>query len=101
MNKQRLARFISKYYLNGTVNSIVLNSNSSVFELVAYQELGFHKPGFLRSMKYFENGLDAYEGGDYAVALSRFQQAYTLSKDSLTLLYIDRCKDRVFISYLT
>jgi GAF domain-containing protein len=78
-----------------TVHSIVLNSNSSVFELVAYQELGFHKPGFLRSMKYFENGLDAYEGGDYAVALSRFQQAYTLSKDSLTLLYIDRCKDRV------
>jgi len=28
MNKQRLARFISKYYLNGTVNSIVLNSKS-------------------------------------------------------------------------
>ena len=28
MNKQRLTRFISKYYLNGTVNSIVLNSKS-------------------------------------------------------------------------
>ena len=28
MNKQRLARFISKYYLNGIVNSIVLNSKS-------------------------------------------------------------------------
>ena len=28
MNKQRLTRFINKYYLNGTVNSIVLNSKS-------------------------------------------------------------------------
>jgi len=28
MNKKRLNRFISKYYLNGTVNSIVLNSKS-------------------------------------------------------------------------
>ena len=28
MNKQRVNRFISKYYLNGTVNSIVLNSKS-------------------------------------------------------------------------
>ena len=28
MNKQRLTRFIQKYYLNGTVNSVVLNSSS-------------------------------------------------------------------------
>ena len=28
MNKQRLTRFIQKYYLNGTVNSIVLKSSS-------------------------------------------------------------------------
>jgi hypothetical protein len=28
MNKQRLTRFINKYYLNGTVNSVVLNSKS-------------------------------------------------------------------------
>ena len=28
MNKQRLTRFIQKYYLNGTVNSIVLRSSS-------------------------------------------------------------------------
>ena len=27
MNKTRLVRFIDKYYLKGTVNSIVLNSN--------------------------------------------------------------------------
>ena len=29
MNKQKLVRFINKYYLNGTVNSVILNSNSS------------------------------------------------------------------------
>ena len=28
MNKKRLTRFINKYYLNGTVNSVVLNSKS-------------------------------------------------------------------------
>ena len=28
MNKTRLVRFINKYYLNGTVNSVVLNSKS-------------------------------------------------------------------------
>ena len=28
MNKQRLVRFINKYYLNGTVNSVILNSKS-------------------------------------------------------------------------
>lgn len=33
MNKQKLVRFINKYYLNGTVNSVVLNSNSSSQEL--------------------------------------------------------------------
>jgi len=35
MNKQRLTRFISKYYLNGTVNSIVLNSKSNSQQLTA------------------------------------------------------------------
>jgi len=35
MNKQRLARFISKYYLNGTVNSVVLNSKSNSQQLSA------------------------------------------------------------------
>ena len=35
MNKQRLARFISKYYLNGTVNSVVLNSKSNSQQLAA------------------------------------------------------------------
>ena len=35
MNKQRLARFISKYYLNGTVNSVVLNSKSNSQQLGA------------------------------------------------------------------
>ena len=33
MNKQRLARFISKYYLNNTVNSVVLNSKSNSQQL--------------------------------------------------------------------
>ena len=33
MNKQRLGRFISKYYLNGTVNSVVLNSKSNSQQL--------------------------------------------------------------------
>jgi hypothetical protein len=28
MNKQKLVKFISKYYLNGTVNSVILSSNS-------------------------------------------------------------------------
>ena len=28
MNKTRLIRFISKYYLNGTVNSVILDSKS-------------------------------------------------------------------------
>ena len=28
MNKKRLIRFIGKYYLNGTVNSVILNSKS-------------------------------------------------------------------------
>ena len=35
MNKQRLARFINKYYLNGTVNSVVLNSKSNSQQLAA------------------------------------------------------------------
>ena len=26
MNKQKLVRFINKYYLSGTVNSVILNS---------------------------------------------------------------------------
>ena len=29
MNKQKLVRFINKYYLIGTVNSVILNSNSN------------------------------------------------------------------------
>ena len=29
MNKQKLVRFINKYYLNGIVNSVILNSNSN------------------------------------------------------------------------
>ena len=57
-----------------TVHSMTLNSNTSVFELVAYQELVPNLDFY--GVQYFENGLDAYEGGDYAVALSRFQQAY-------------------------
>ena len=28
MNKQKLVRFINKYYLSGTVNSVILNSNA-------------------------------------------------------------------------
>ena len=28
MNKQKLTRFINKYYLNGTVNSVVLKTNA-------------------------------------------------------------------------
>ena len=75
-----------------TVHSMTLNSNSNVYELVAYKELGFHQPGFLRSIKYFENGLDSYENKEYPVAIHFFNQAYALSKDSLTLLYIERCK---------
>ena len=35
MNKKRLNRFISKYYLNGIVNSIVLNSKSNSQQLTA------------------------------------------------------------------
>ena len=35
MNKQRLNRFISKYYLNGTVDSVVLNSKSNSQQLSA------------------------------------------------------------------
>ena len=35
MNKQRLTRFISKYYLNGTVNSVVLNSKSNSQQISA------------------------------------------------------------------
>tara|TARA_B100000902_G_scaffold398541_1_gene465685 strand:- start:1385 stop:2110 length:726 start_codon:yes stop_codon:yes gene_type:complete len=35
MNKKRLNRFISKYYLNGTVNSVVLNSKSNSQQLSA------------------------------------------------------------------
>ena len=29
MNKQKLTRFINKYYLNGTVNSVVLKTNAN------------------------------------------------------------------------
>ena len=29
MNKQKLVSFINKYYLNGTVNSVILNSKSN------------------------------------------------------------------------
>lgn len=29
MNKQKLTRFISKYYLNGIVNSVILNSKQN------------------------------------------------------------------------
>ena len=35
MNKKRLTRFINKYYLNGTVDSIVLNSKSNSQKLTA------------------------------------------------------------------
>ena len=35
MNKQKLVRFINKYYLNGIVNSVVLNSKSNSQELSA------------------------------------------------------------------
>ena len=35
MNKQKLVRFIDKYYLNGVVNSVVLNSKSDTQELSA------------------------------------------------------------------
>ena len=35
MNKQKLVRFISKYYLNGIVNSVVLNSKSNSQQLSA------------------------------------------------------------------
>ena len=33
MNKSKLVSFINKYYLNGTVNSVVLNSNSNTKQL--------------------------------------------------------------------
>ena len=29
MNKSKLTRFISKYHLGGTVNSVILNSNNN------------------------------------------------------------------------
>ena len=35
MNKQKIVRFISKYYLNGIVNSVVLNSKSNSEQLSA------------------------------------------------------------------
>ena len=35
MNKQKLVRFINKYYLNGVVNSVILNSHSDTQELSA------------------------------------------------------------------
>ena len=35
MNKQKLVRFINKYYLNGVVNSVILNSKSDLQELSA------------------------------------------------------------------
>ena len=35
MNKQKIVRFISKYYLNGIVNSVVLNSKSNSQQLSA------------------------------------------------------------------
>ena len=35
MNKQKLVRFINKFYLNGIVNSVVLNSNSENQQLSA------------------------------------------------------------------
>ena len=35
MNKQKLVRFINKYYLNGIVNSVVLNSKSNSQQLSA------------------------------------------------------------------
>ena len=35
MNKQKLVRFINKYYLNGIVNSVVLNSKSDSQQLSA------------------------------------------------------------------
>ena len=34
MNKQKLVRFINKYYLNGIADSVVLKSNSSEQKLV-------------------------------------------------------------------
>ena len=33
MNKSKLVSFINKYYLNGTVNSVILNSNSNTKQL--------------------------------------------------------------------
>ena len=33
INKQRLVRFINKYYLNGTVDSVVFNSNASTQQI--------------------------------------------------------------------
>ena len=33
MNKSKLVSFINKYYLNGTVNSVVLNSNADKKQL--------------------------------------------------------------------
>ena len=33
MNKSKLVSFISKYYLNGTVNSVILNSSSDKKQL--------------------------------------------------------------------
>ena len=35
MNKSKLVSFINKYYLNGTVNSVVLKSNSDKKQLSA------------------------------------------------------------------
>jgi hypothetical protein len=33
INKQKLVRFINKYYLNGTVDSVVFNSSASTQQL--------------------------------------------------------------------
>ena len=78
-----------------TTSSLTLQSSLEIFELVGYKELGEHDPGFLRAMKYFKTGLDAYENGQYDGAAMRFRQALALSHDKLTKDYLLRCGEKM------
>ena len=73
--------------------SQTLNSSLELHELVRYENLGALGPEILRSINYFEQGLDAFENDQINAALSRFQQALALSKDGITQDYVDKCRN--------
>ena len=73
--------------------SQTLNSSLELHELVRYENLGAVGPEVSRSIKYFEQGLDAFESNQINAALSRFLQALALWKDSITQGYVDKCRD--------